>query len=1408
MAELAAIIKEVAEQLVVYFAQRRLEVGWDDSLPKPIVGHLLPKPHLANSRALMSLHSFPELRNLLATLELDGMLVDESKTEEYIKSALEECIAKMNFLTHRDLWRTFGHDIKSNSQKLLLNSGPYGKEGGAFAFPPLATCNLAYRRSMAPTISHTSAERIVQYVARMIANLLRLTKNAYVQQNERVSVGSWPKDSYPNRWRSTNIAVTPREQGVRKRKINKNHSTILKLANSPSIEDSLEDCSGKSSKGDGLQTEVSSLRNKSGCTLFTRVSSESMSDPSSNINLQTDKNDDVQVKRQDGIDKHLSKIDAHDNHSDRSIYDEEEDLDRFDFPSVQKDMNHHVKFSVKHNLRNLLPATPLAKVNTNLSVHRSGSYGTPSNLSSIVTRSALRHSETNYDRGELNSFVVAHGPMRIAMDSKYADVITNKELLQQAQKYGSPNFVARPRSGYWMPKRKYHSLDSRRFTRPMKPNFHCWTNTPTSTYLSADSKRNYKAESQSPNRARLTEMSSSNTCDISGGVTLSVGQTASDDMPQSAQCSTDNLPHGDIGPGKHRSNKHASHKKRLRSSSVGQTHHSTHLTGCGFDNPENVCKVAYVTADALTSALGIPFEGLNPHLSPGVGESTQSSAKYFQQCKKPALFQYPSRATDKQANRVSSSSYNEVVYRVRIESVRHNRMKEEDSCIKFSAKNSDLLNPTPPMSIVLRGLKCSSPKLKLISAELARLGMVDGHPVIMRNTKCAARDSDKQRHTLKEPPHLKTERKPKEGFPQIDYFAVVCSTLGKIVGVEISPLIYEIKKSNYNWLIKTVTVDELEKNRKYIFHCNSWLTEDERVVECKRIRTTTIMKSAVSCPARGHTGALSSGLKPATASSRPKTELRQTNEVTEVQKIICAPRVTIISKNVPCSDDKVLSCRLLEESKEDDKQTLRSNRSLNRIDSPTRRELWLEDKLEDIGRLVSVKAVVLRERCRKILYAMKTEENGIDIQVALQTTTIAHKVQNPLLIFEKYHERIIPEMGEHVEYPPESTKRVMRLCHPKAIWNVLSYVSGSSLQSHQPSSSRETWLGHVDHLPSVDFVHSIGLHHPAEQYTVSTNARPQKQEPQIRRISPGNSSTIISQSDDILAREGDVEHNLYSETDQQHMRTLTKLRLDTEGIRMNRQVKRTCTESDAGEERILKNEDVMDFTAISRTLQIKSDDIMDGSKLDSYHSMAKIGTGDVVFPSPAKAPESGKTDSDVTGPVIPILSDSAMAERLRQIAGMDAIRPWGEKHQISCLVSDGSNIEKRKPENENVFPSRLTRTGKREPENVNSWVEQANNHCGDSQEWIDCREDSPLLSDRWMKNRKSQIQSLNNLKGQYMSGEYQMIQRSEVFPEDSVRKQLPVNAMLDLWKEPTKVTTNGVKSSISSGYERGQIQQA
>ncbi|KAA3678519.1 uncharacterized protein DEA37_0013325 [Paragonimus westermani] len=264
---------------------------------------------------------------------------------------------------------------------------------------------------------------------------------------------------------------------------------------------------------------------------------------------------------------------------------------------------------------------------------------------------------------------------------------------------------------------------------------------------------------------------------------------------------------------------------------------------------EKLRKLTVATANALTEALGISDDDLNSQIVAGFGEAIRASAKKHSNNKLTPKWQQTVKGNKlqvkhAQVNELSSpSSGDSVVYRLRIESVRHCRLKPSDSYKDFyPTGTAQLPNPTPPMGITLRGVNCSSPSLKLISAELARLGEVAGHPVILRDPHTLGQQSGKRQsnmgditRSVLDKPSMESVS-PKRGWPQVDYFAIVCCSFGKILGVDVNPITHGVKHSRYDWFIKTIMIDELGKQKKYLFRCNQWLTVEDRTLRCKRVR--------------------------------------------------------------------------------------------------------------------------------------------------------------------------------------------------------------------------------------------------------------------------------------------------------------------------------------------------------------------------------------------------------------------------------------------------------------------------------------------------------------------------------------------------------------------------------------------
>ncbi|TGZ66848.1 hypothetical protein CRM22_005124 [Opisthorchis felineus] len=863
MAELATIIKEVAEQLVLYFNKRRLEVGWDDSNPKNVVTHLIPKPKLANRRAFYAVQRFPELRKLLTLLETEGYTVDEPKTEAYIKSALEECVSKMNFLTYQDLWHTLGLFTKPSRQVTPFISADRNSllEVGD-TFPPVTGVVSPSRRAITPAISKSSAERIINYASKMIANLLRLTKTAYIQQNERKSLGrhlSRPTDQKsPKQKKRLNVpsnesSTTQPLPTSRTATVN---TPVFKLEHVFSTDRSDEDKLLKDQAKDTYHVKPKADGKNSKCTLFTRISTDTSSDFSGAIEkckVETSKT---------YLGRPACKVSTS-AHSEGGS-----DVDERKPANVLGGL--HSKSAVKRNLRNLLPQTSFSstKTDSNCWVHKSDTQDKQLRL-------PTRSTETNH-----------LGPPTISEPifgtSKHADVMSSKEIIQQARKYGTPNFVARmrnelrraqttsePLEGYWIPRRHLYSFDLLKTKQEtLKNGVRRLRSVPVRAVPLQEPGSLKRYRELSTGLIKPTEVPSS----CAGEYALKKLDSAT---PKLSNAETSNSVHGCTSPlnsgaaptdqdfvtsGQVVSDQNdhplETSPKRKRSTVSRQVVHPVKKTGDHI-NSEQLKKLALVTANALTEALGIPSNDLKTQIVQGSGEAVVDSKPRASKVsrKMNRVSEEVKAAKDvKISDASTTSSADNVVYRVRVESVRHYRLQQADCYRDFYAPSTTHLpNPTPPMSIVLRGMNCSSPSLELVSAELARLGEVAGHTVILRDPQMLGRRSAGAKHVFGDVP----VRKPlspsfiatitNEGCPQVDYFAIVCSSLGKIIGVDIRPVPNGVKNSRYEWFIKKITIDELERQKKYHFSCDQWLTLEAKNIPCKRVRTSPKVKMMKKC---------------------------------------------------------------------------------------------------------------------------------------------------------------------------------------------------------------------------------------------------------------------------------------------------------------------------------------------------------------------------------------------------------------------------------------------------------------------------------------------------------------------------------------------------------------------------------
>ncbi|KAG5444894.1 hypothetical protein CSKR_103593 [Clonorchis sinensis] len=524
----------------------------------------------------------------------------------------------------------------------------------------------------------------------------------------------------------------------------------------------------------------------------------------------------------------------------------------------------HTKSAVKRNLRNLLPQSfSSTKADANCWVHRS-------DIQDKQLRLPARSTETNHlDPRTISEPTVG--------TSKHADVMSSKEIIQQARKYGTPNFVARmrnelrraqttsePLEGYWIPRRHLYSFDLLKTKQEtLRSGARRLRSVPVRAVPLQDPSSLNRYRELSTGLIKPAEISSS----CAGEYALKkLGSVTS----KLSNAETSNSVHGCTIPlnsgaaptdqGFVTSEQVASDKndypletspKRKRSTVSRQVVHPVKKTG-DPSNSEQLKKLALVTASALTEALGIPSNDLKTQIVQGSGEAVVDSKP-----KASKVSRKMNRASEevktvkdvKISDASTTSSADNVVYRVRVESVRHYRLQQADCYRDFYAPSTTHLpNPTPPMSIVLRGMNCSSPSLELVSAELARLGEVAGHTVILRDPQMLGRRSAGAKHVFGDVP----VRKPlspsfiatitNEGCPQVDYFAIVCSSLGKITGVDIRPVPNGVKNSRYEWFIKKITIDELERQKKYHFSCDQWLTLEAKNIPCKRVRTSPKVK--------------------------------------------------------------------------------------------------------------------------------------------------------------------------------------------------------------------------------------------------------------------------------------------------------------------------------------------------------------------------------------------------------------------------------------------------------------------------------------------------------------------------------------------------------------------------------------
>ncbi|CAL8083774.1 unnamed protein product [Calicophoron daubneyi] len=871
MAELATIIKEVAEELVDYFNKRSLEVGWDDSIPKAVAEHLLPIPRLATRRIFRNVDDVPGLRKLLVLMESEGIGVNEPMTEEYIKTALEDCITKLNYLSYQDLCYSFGQDARSRS-KLKDHKGDV--RAPIFTdelLPPVTGLRLPKRRVCTAQVNRSRAERIVLFASKMIANLLRLTKKAYIEHEEQKSSATeipLSSESTEKKRRHRRASFIANE-GYR-------HQDNSTRGIRPKQRSKVGAVQTLSSAGQTHTVKIiqnvnltsSPLERASRCTLFQRATSESPSDASAMRARQVG-----QVLRRDN-----EILDTNDENAAGQGEDPGNAVRAFsvinDNPVAEiADPEGHS--ALRCNLKHIESSSCDTKGDTNPSAHK----GSPvCNRFRLLAHGKQVNGKvtSNYPEDIFQKEPVLPGyPVEFSKAAKYADVIPHTELLEQARKYGSPSFVTRlaheiqrmqakseePIEGYWMARNRFYSPEV--YKLKCSPN----KNPPTSSFRSLDRTSNsditstnttVKTEHRLFSPALNFEISSSNTHeysqrDLSSTLSKSTrieqftphherspfsegvrsvklsGKGYYDVYERGCVSSTDPV----VKPLRYGDQK-ADHNPLLSLSNSEETDQSA---------KDQIQKLAHATACVLSEAFGIRPHETAPRSKEDSSRKVSSGRHHNTgpRTQKGDSTEVASKRPEKGERLPPPECGGNIVYRVRVESVRRFRMKHankyKDLCLMES---SQLPNPTPPMSIVLCGSVCSSPSLKLVTAELARLGEVGGRPVILRDPYMMGKKSGRNQQIFGDVPKKPVDSTmlkhslAKDGCPQVDYFAVVCSPLGRLTGVEVTPVGSAVRQSHYEWYIKTITIDELDRHKRCQFHCNKWLSIDERVLKCKR----------------------------------------------------------------------------------------------------------------------------------------------------------------------------------------------------------------------------------------------------------------------------------------------------------------------------------------------------------------------------------------------------------------------------------------------------------------------------------------------------------------------------------------------------------------------------------------------
>ncbi|OON19504.1 hypothetical protein X801_04627, partial [Opisthorchis viverrini] len=1127
---------------------------------------------------------------------------------------------------------------------------------------------------------------------------LRLTKTAYIQQNERKSLGrhlSRPTDQKSLKQKkrlnvpSNKSSITQPLSTYGTAAVN---TPVFKLEHVFSTDRSDED---KLSKGQVMETY--NLKQKADaktprCTLFTRISTDTSSDFSGAVEkckVETSKT---------YLGRPARKISTSAQSEGGSDVDERKPA------NVLRDL--HSKSAVKRNLRNLLPQTSSSstKADSNCWVHRSDTQDKQLRLTAKSTG-------TNH----LDPPITAEPT---ACTSKHADVMSSKEIIQQARKYGTPNFVARmrnelrraqttsePLQGYWIPRRHLYSFNLLKTNQEtLKNGARRLRSVPVRVVplQDADSLKRYREPSTG--LIKPAEVPSScageyalekldlvtskiSNADTSNSVHGCTSPLNSATAPTDEGFATSEQVAGD-------KNDHPlkTSPKRKRSTVSRQVVHPVKKTGDRV-NSEQLKKLALVTANALTEALGIPSNELKTQIVQGSGEAVVDFKPKASKAsrKMNRVSEEVKAAKDvKISDASTTSSADNVVYRVRVESVRHYRLQQADCYRDFYAPSTTHLpNPTPPMSIVLRGMNCSSPSLELVSAELARLGEVAGHTVILRDPEMLGRRSAGAKHVFGDVP-VRRPLSPSfmatitnEGCPQVDYFAIVCSSLGKVIGVDIRPVPNGVKNSRYEWFIKKITIDELERQKKYHFSCDRWLTLEAKNIPCKRIRTSPKVKMMTKCatvPIPQNT------LSHCSVPQSDVTQLLSESHAAGVSKTCLLKQAPDFLPEVVDRGPKVL----------DPGATCMagSNGTACALRSAVESVLFQLPKIHTLLGFVSTSQGLRTDELSlseeagqllpfpvgQVLALAEAETWALYIAEWYSAIGISNQLFVNQTYFPDYHRlkpvhESVTDLSTHstivyivMKMPPAT--RALFVDDVKSCPNFLRVICGHVINFFNDCDSRATQIGKIDELPIPDLVTAIETCSPLPVFRINFATKCHTNIPRIASIQPYSPEYLDEPSDDerytypttvISGRNSEMERTASTEDSQpvELCGLRNRSMLDTEDI---------ITPPENG--KLVVQADLNSWSSTNEPQQeLKLLEPLDPATVDTKDTTENRGPlqlADVYFDpyysatvtaTDEQSARNATQDSQYSNISLPFLNDAALEERLRQIAGLSTRKP-------------------------------------------------------------------------------------------------------------------------------------------------------